>query len=919
MQHQRRDYPTAADNYDLVEECGRGVSATVYRAICKPFNEEVAVKLLDLENMNCSLDEIVREAQTMRQLNHPNLLPLHCSFVHKEHLWMVMPYVQGGSVLNIMRFAYPDGLEEPVIATIMKDVLKALEYLHRQGIIHRDIKAGNILLGDGGQVLLADFGVAATLERGGSWGNRMMSRNTFVGTPCWMAPEVMEQSQGYDARADIWSFGITLLELAHGHAPFARLPPMKVLLMTIQNPPPTLDTESSKKHFSKAMRELVTKCLVKDPTKRPTAAQLLEHKFFKTAHDSQYLQKHLLVGLPPAPERVQMMRQGHAARQEVQDKDILASQQEYRKGVSSWNFDVAALKAAAAAAREDEDRLPPISEASEVADLMAQQSNAAAAAAAAAEYAAAAAGRPPAIETAVSAGSMGSPLAGKSPMGPGSRTVSGSERPPLPGGGGTPSKARQGSLASAGGSLKPAAKEQGRFKVYEGDEPPPFSTPPEQRSNGTQLMEEFMRRQQQGAGTPGAEAAELAGASEAELQEKAKRKGRFRYVEDDYAAGAGAGVAGMAPAKSAVGLGSKSASLAGLEGGGKPGGSAAPSPTSQAVQVLLGPLKEMMESMTLQQEVMREMVAAVSDAERGKQGALNAFLAERHHLRPQRDETDRLRAELLELREENTRLQDRLRHYESSGSLPESRKSSATGEAAQQQQQPGGGVASHLSMPAPPAMAANADDSYGDAGWQAGDADVGRSARGCWDTTYETALEWGGRLYCWGNREPILTIRRVLWVISAGWVLAIFYWTYALGMLLSIVFAPFAWQAGRLGLLALDGGITLEPYSEHIVLSLEAPAWGNPAHPWTIAANVVWCTLFGWHLALIHLAAALVQVLTIVGAPTALTDLQLAAFALWPFGRHLRKRQLPTTLDALHVQWEEAANRAPYHRVMSWV
>lgn len=704
MQHARRDYPTTADAYDLVEECGRGVSATVYRAICKPYQEEVAVKLLDLENMNCSLDEIVREAQTMRQLNHPNLLPLYCSFVHKEHLWMVMPYVQGGSVLNIMRFAYPDGLEEPVIATIMKDVLKALEYLHRQGIIHRDIKAGNILLDQNGQVLLADFGVAATLERGGSWGNRMMSRNTFVGTPCWMAPEVMEQSQGYDARADIWSFGITLLELAHGHAPFARLPPMKVLLMTIQNPPPTLDTDSSKKHFSKAMRELVAKCLVKDPTKRPTAAQLLEHKFFKTAHDSQYLQKHLLVGLPPAPERVQMMRQGHAARQEVQDKDILASQQEYRKGVSSWNFDVAALKAAAAAAREEEERLPPISEFSEVGELMQQPSIAAAAAAAVAEHT-----RPAAIDT----GNAGSPLAaGRSPMGPGSRTVSG-DRPPLPSSGaGTPSKARQPGaqpLAPAGGSLKPAAKEQGRFKVYEGDEPPPFSTPPDaSRSNGSQLMEDFMRKQQaaaqpggqqqggSGATTPGLEgqASELAGVSEAELQEKAKRKGRFRYVEDDYAGAAGAG--GIAASKTISGLGSKTASLTGMtDGSSKAAGSAAPSPTSHSVQVLLAPLKEMLESMTLQQEVMREMVAAVGDAERGKQGALNAFLAERHHLRLPREETDRLRQELVELREENARLHERLRFYESQ-SQPDSRKTSSTGEAGGAQ--PPSGVPSHLSM-----------------------------------------------------------------------------------------------------------------------------------------------------------------------------------------------------------------------------
>ncbi|KDD76752.1 protein kinase, partial [Helicosporidium sp. ATCC 50920] len=313
----RREYPTSADAYELLEEAGRGVSATVWSAICKPFNEPVAIKLMDLENMNCSLDEIVREAQTMRSLNHPCLLPLLASFVHRENLWMVMPYVSGGSVLNIMRFAYPDGLDEPVIATIMRDVLRGLEYLHRRGIIHRDVKAGNILLDAGGHVLLADFGVATTLERGGSWGNLVLARNTFVGTPCWMAPEVMEQTQGYDERADIWSFGITLLEMAHGHAPFARLPPMKVLLMTLQNPPPTLDSEPTKKPYSKAMRELVAKCLVKDPARRPSASSLLEHKFFKTAHDSSYLQRHLLAGLPSVPERVQLMKAGHGTRPDV--------------------------------------------------------------------------------------------------------------------------------------------------------------------------------------------------------------------------------------------------------------------------------------------------------------------------------------------------------------------------------------------------------------------------------------------------------------------------------------------------------------------------------------------------------------------------------------------------------------------------
>jgi serine/threonine-protein kinase OSR1/STK39 len=436
----------------------------------------------------------------MRSLNHANLLPLLCSFVEGQHLWMVMPYVHGGSVLNIMRYQFPEGLEEPVIATIMKDVLRALDYLHRHGVIHRDVKAGNILLDSNGQVLLADFGVAATLERGGSWGNRATSRNTFVGTPCWMAPEVMEQSAGYDARADIWSFGITLLELAHGHAPFARLPPMKVLLMTLQNPPPTLDHPDAKRHFSKAMRDIVAKCLVKDPTQRPTAAQLLDHKFFKTAHDAAYLQRHVLENLPSAPRRMEVLRQQHggggAGRNEAQEKEILASQQEYRRGVSAWDFDVAALKAAAAAGAAAEEavaagRLPIISEASD-----------------ASEHGGASGAGPPPGDAA-----SGPPSPSKLLTSPTAAAAAAARA-----GGATP-----GRLVRPGGSIK----EQGRFKVYEGDdEPPPFSPPP--ANGGAALMEDAMRGR---SGTPPPPPA--AGGDD---PEGAKRKGRFRYVEEDFGA-----------------------------------------------------------------------------------------------------------------------------------------------------------------------------------------------------------------------------------------------------------------------------------------------------------------------------------------------------------------------------------------------
>eukprot|EP00798_Chlamydomonas_sp_ICE-L_P001381 gene1381-32748_t len=272
-----KEYPTDADSYELLEDCGRGVSATVHKVLCKPRHEIMAVKKMNLESINCSLDDIIQETTTMRSYNHPNVLPLYTSFVDKSELWMVMPLISGGSVLHIMKYSHPEGLDEVSIATIMRDVLRALDYVHRQGGIHRDIKAGNILVDKDGCVYLADFGVSTSLERGGSWGNDKQTRMTFVGTPCWMAPEVMEQTAGYDNAADIWSFGITLLEMAHGHAPFAKFSPMKVLFMTLQNPPPTLD-DQGRKQFSKALKDLVTRCLQKDPRVRPTAAQLLEHK-----------------------------------------------------------------------------------------------------------------------------------------------------------------------------------------------------------------------------------------------------------------------------------------------------------------------------------------------------------------------------------------------------------------------------------------------------------------------------------------------------------------------------------------------------------------------------------------------------------------------------------------------------------------
>ncbi|KAH7291536.1 hypothetical protein KP509_29G020700 [Ceratopteris richardii] len=350
----RRKYPVVSSMYTLMEEVGQGASAVVYKAKCIPLNEIVAIKVLDMDRCNSNLDDIRREAQMMSLINHPNVLSSHCCFVVDHNLWVVMPYMAGGSCLHIMKSAYSEGFEEPIIATVLKESLKALEYLHRHGHIHRDVKAGNILIDSQGTIKLGDFGVSACMF---DTGDRQRSRNTFVGTPCWMAPEVLEQVNGYDFKADIWSFGITALELAHGHAPFSKYPPMKVLLMTLQNAPPGLDYERDKR-FSKSFKEMIAMCLVKNPTKRPTAEKLLRHSFFKHAKSCDYIVGRVLNGLAPLGQRFKDLKVKDAERLAQKKMPFDAkeekSQNEYKRGVSSWNFDIEDLKAQAASMEDDD-------------------------------------------------------------------------------------------------------------------------------------------------------------------------------------------------------------------------------------------------------------------------------------------------------------------------------------------------------------------------------------------------------------------------------------------------------------------------------------------------------------------------------------------------------------------------------------
>uniref|UniRef100_A0AAQ6A1K4 non-specific serine/threonine protein kinase n=1 Tax=Amphiprion ocellaris TaxID=80972 RepID=A0AAQ6A1K4_AMPOC len=308
-EHVHRDI-NPNDLWEIIGELGDGAFGKVYKAKNKETGVLAAAKVIETKCEE-ELEDYMVEIDILAKCDHRYIVKLLDAFYHDNKLWIMIEFCPGGAVDATM-LELDRGLTEPQIKVVCRQMLEALDYLHSMKIIHRDLKAGNILLMLDGDIKLADFGVSAkntkTLQR----------RDSFIGTPYWMAPEVVMcetmKDAPYDYKADIWSLGITLIELAQIEPPHHELNPMRVLLKIAKSEPPTLEQPYK---WSQEFKDFLKKALDKNPEIRPTAVQLMEHPFVRSVTSNRPLRE--LV----AEAKAEVMEEIEDNREEGEEDDAM--------------------------------------------------------------------------------------------------------------------------------------------------------------------------------------------------------------------------------------------------------------------------------------------------------------------------------------------------------------------------------------------------------------------------------------------------------------------------------------------------------------------------------------------------------------------------------------------------------------------